>query len=136
MARRLAAVASAVLLGAVVVFQTALVLGAPWGEYTHGGGASGTLPAAGRVMALISVAILITFALTMLARVGWGPLARAPRRVVSVLAWVAVGYSVLAVLLNAATPSANERRIWLPVSVLLVVTQLTTVLATRHRSGD
>ena len=55
MIARVAAVASALLLGAVVLFQVALVLGAPWGEYTQGGGTAGSLPVAGRVTAVVSM---------------------------------------------------------------------------------
>jgi len=132
---RVAAVISVVLLGAVVAFQIALVLGAPWGDYTQGGAATGSLPTSGRVLAALSIVILTAFALAILARVGWGPLRGAPRRLVSVLAWISVAYAVVAVVLNAATPSARERMVWVPVSVVLLVTQFTTVMGTRRRGG-
>jgi hypothetical protein len=132
MIARIAAAISAVLLGAVIAFQLALVLGAPWGEYTQGGTTTGALPMAGRVMAAISIVVLSVFALALLARVGWGPLRHAPQRLVTVVVWVSVGYAAIAVLLNTATPSAKERLVWAPVSVILLVAQLTAVLGSRR----
>jgi len=81
----------------------------------------------------VSVGILIVLGLGLMARVGWGPLAGAPARLVSVVAWVAVGYSAMAVLLNAVSPSGGERAVWVPVSVLLLACALATVLGTRRR---
>jgi ABC-type phosphate transport system permease subunit len=132
MIARIAAAISAVLLSAVIAFQLALVVGAPWGEYTQGGTTTGALPMAGRVMAAISIVVLGVFALALLARVGWGPLRRAPQRLVTVVVWVSVGYAAIAVLLNTATPSAKERLVWAPVSVILLVAQLTAVLGSRR----
>jgi len=116
-----------------MAFQAAIALGAPWGGYTQGGGTAGQLPLGGRVIAVVSMAILACFAAGLLARVGWGPLARAPRRLVSVISWVAVGYSLIAVLLNLATPSENERMLWAPVSLALAASSLITVIGTRRR---
>jgi hypothetical protein len=62
----------------VVVFQAALVLGAPWGEYTQGGQVEEVLDASGRVLAAVSCAILLVMAAAMLARVREGPLKGAP----------------------------------------------------------
>ena len=121
------------LIALVIAFQVALVLGAPWGEYTQGGGTTGQLAAGGRIVAVVSAGILTLLGLGLMARVGWGPLAAAPARLVSVVAWVAVGYSALAVLLNAVSPSGGERVVWVPVSVLLLGCALVTVLGTRRR---
>jgi hypothetical protein len=60
--------AAGVILG-VAVFQVALVLGAPWGVYTQGGGTEGALDTAGRVLAAVSCAILLVMAAAILARV-------------------------------------------------------------------
>lgn len=131
MKARVGAVVAVVLLSAVSAFQVALILGAPWGSLTQGGRAEGVLDAPGRVFAAVSVAILASFAVALLGRVGWGPLRR-HRRLSTVVSWVAVGYGVLAVLLNAATPSAVERAIWLPFSVVLLAAELVTVLGSRR----
>ena len=81
----------------------------PWGEYTQGGGTSGALAASGRVLAAISCVLLIVMAGAILARAGEGPLGRLPARVVTVLAWVAMVYAVVAVVLNIITRSTAER---------------------------
>ena len=82
---------------------------------------------------MVSIVILALLAAGLLARVGWGPLARAPRRVVSVVSWVAVGYPLIAVPLNLATPSENERMLRAPVSLALAAASLVTVIGTRRR---
>lgn len=134
MIARVAAVVSAVLLAAVSAFQIALILGAPWGEWTQSGAVTGSLPASGRVVAAVSVVVLVGFALALLGRVGWGPWA-GRRRLNGVVAWIAVAYAALAVLLNAMTPSAVERSVWLPFSIVLLAAELVTVLGSR-RAAD
>jgi hypothetical protein len=125
---------AAVLLGAVIVFQLAVAAGAPWGSFTQGGQTEGALPVNGRFLALVSAVILLVFALAVLARVGRGPLAGSSRRVVAVVAWAAVGYSGLAVLLNGASKSVQERSTWVPVTVVLFVTSLVAVLGSRPKA--
>ena len=134
MIARVAAVVSVAILAAIVAFQSALILGAPWGALTQGGRGDGALDTPGRVVAAVSIAVLVLFALALLGRVGGGPL-RARRRLARVGSWIAVGYGVVAVLLNAATPSARERAIWLPVSILLLTAELVTVLGSRRSPG-
>ena len=97
-------------------FHAALVLGAPWGEYTQGGGTSGTLTTSGRIVAALSCVLSIAMAAAILSRVGHGPLRRLPARVTTVLAWFTTVYAGLAVVLNLITRSASERALWAPVS--------------------
>ena len=80
MATRVAAWLAAAIFFVVAAFQAALVFGAPWGEYTQGGGTSGALAASGRVLAAISCVLLIVMAGAILARAGEGP-ARVDRAV-------------------------------------------------------
>jgi hypothetical protein len=101
----------------VVAFQLALAAGAPWGELTMGGAFPGQLPPRMRVAAVGSAVILSALAAIIAARAGlafprWR---RAARRLV----WVVVAYTLVGVVLNAATPSAGERALWLPVTVVL-----------------
>jgi hypothetical protein len=44
------------------------------------------------------------------------------------LIWVPVAVSALAVVLNAISRSAGERRIWVPVAVVLLVSSLVVAL--------
>jgi len=128
---RLCAVSAAFLLGIVAAFQIALVLGAPWGDYTQGGANSGVLPAGGRAVAAFSAVLLVVMACAVLARVGMGPLRSAPRRLVTVLAWFTAVYSVLGLLANVATQSERERMVWAPITAVLGVLVLVAVLGSR-----
>ena len=51
----------------VAAFQVALVFGAPWGAYTHGGRTDGALDTSGHVLAAVSCAILLVMAVARLA---------------------------------------------------------------------
>jgi hypothetical protein len=70
----------------------------------------------------------------ILARAGAGPLRRLPARVVTVLAWVAMVYTVVAVVLNIITRSTAERALWAPVSIVLLLLVFTVMVATRRTS--
>lgn len=59
-----------VLTAVVILFQLALALGAPWGEYTVGGRFPGKLPPKMRLAALAQLVILLLFAAVALARSG------------------------------------------------------------------
>ena len=119
----LAAVVFAVTIAGVVAFQLALALGAPWGEYAMGGAVRGRFPPALRVLALFQGGLLAILGLIVLGHVRIGPLASA-----GVPIWVAVATSLLAVLLNAASRSGGERRIWVPVSLVLLGSSLVVAL--------
>jgi hypothetical protein len=116
---QVAARAAAAVCVLTAAFHASLVVGAPWGAATQGGRVSGTLDAQGRIIAGVSVGLLLVMAASILARTGQGPLRGAPPRAVTVLAWFTTIYAVLAVGLNLITSSALERVIWLPVSILL-----------------
>jgi ABC-type dipeptide/oligopeptide/nickel transport system permease subunit len=105
------------LTGAVIAFQLALVVGAPWGALTQGGRFNGVLPAGARVFALCSAALLALFIVLVRARAH--PNARFRRAVWGVVAYCAVG-----ILANAATPSPAERALWLPVVAVMFLTSL------------
>lgn len=102
----------------VIAFQLALALGAPWGELTMGGANPGRLPPAMRAAAFASAALIAVSGAIVAARAGlmlprWH---RRSRRLV----WVVVAYLVVAAVLNAITPSARERALWLPVVLVML----------------
>jgi hypothetical protein len=134
MATRIAAWLAAAGFLLVAAFQVALVLGAPWGQYTQGGGTSGELATSGRILAAVSCLLLILMAGAILARAGEGPLRRLPPRVVTVLAWITTVYAVIAVVLNIITRSTAERAIWAPVSIVLLLLVVTVMVTTRRTS--
>lgn len=108
-----------VLIGAVVLFQGALAAGAPWGSLAWGGRFPGRLPMQMRMASVASALLLVAFGITVAARAGIAfPNAHAPS---TTLVWGVVVYSGLGVVANAITRSRWERRIWLPVTVLLLV---------------
>lgn len=110
----------------VVLFQLALALGAPWGEYTMGGRFPGKLPPKMRMAALVQIPIICIFALIVLIRSGlaFGHFYETSRIVI----WFVVAFFVLGSILNLATPSKRERMIWGPVNILLLLTTIIVAL--------
>lgn len=122
-----AALAFAALATGVIAFQLALALGAPWGAYAMGGLYPGRFPARLRVAAVVQAVVIGVLALAILSRAGLlvaDVVASLPW-----LPWVTVAISAIAVVLNAASRSAGERRIWVPVAVAMLVTSLVVVIA-------
>ncbi|PZQ87444.1 MAG: hypothetical protein DI534_14645 [Leifsonia xyli] len=127
---RVAAIVAAVLFVALVAFQLALALGAPWGRAAYGG-QSAELPTALRVSSAVAVVVWSALALVVLRRagvIGWSPL---PDGWLPVAIWVVVALAAVAIVMNAITPSALERAIWLPFAILLFASTLTVALAAR-----
>ena len=105
----------------VCLFQLALVFGAPWGEYTMGGQTKGKLPAQGRVMAGVSILVLILMAQVLLATVGEGLITAWPDPILEVLKWLTFAYAILGFVMNWITRSKKERMVWGPVATILLV---------------
>lgn len=120
---QIAAVAAAVLLVGISVFQVLLALGAPWGSAAYGGGAAGpdgVLPFGLRVASAVAAVILGVAAWVILARadlVRRGPLS--PR----LLHWAArviAAFMVLNTLSNLSSSSPVERWVLGGTTVVLV----------------
>jgi hypothetical protein len=122
----LAAITYTIATAGVITFQVAMALGAPWGAYAMGGATPGRFSPAMRVAALVQAAVLGVLAVGVLSHAGivLPTLAEA----YPWLIWVAVAVSALSVLLNAITRSAVERRIWLPVALVLLAGSATVAL--------
>ena len=100
------------------LFQLALALGAPLGDYTLGGKYPGKLPPKMRVAALVQILVLFVFALIVLVRSGTAlPNLQAFGRVGI---WFVVGFFVLGSIANLSTPSKRERLLWGPTNVLML----------------
>lgn len=119
-----AALVAAVVLGGLVFFHLALALGVPWGEASYGG-AEATLPKRLRATSFGAVVFWGLVILIVLRRGGHGVWSPLPVAWLPVVVWMLVGLMVVACVLNALTPSAIERAIWLPVSVSLLATVIT-----------
>ena len=96
----------------VIVFQLALAFGAPWGEFTQGGRFKGTLPVTGRILAALSVPVLIFMGCSIASAAGlifewhrW-------------TAYVTVSIQGLTAIFNLITPSSKERLVWGPVTTI------------------
>ena len=106
----------------VIAFQVALALGAPWGAYAMGGVFPGRYPPPMRVAAVVQAVLIGLLALAVLSAAGLV----LPDLIAAIpwLAWAAVAVSALAVILNALSRSAGERRTWVPVAVVMLISSL------------
>ena len=122
--------AAALTFGGVVLcvsaFQLALALGAPWGSYAMGGAFPGRFPARMRVAAVVQAGLLGLVAAIVLASANVVFQMLDPE--LRWLIWLPVAVSAAAVVLNLITPSAGERRIWVPVSLVLLASSLLVAL--------
>lgn len=121
-----AAAVFAVVVAGVIAFQIALALGAPWGAYAMGGAFPGRFPARLRIAAVVQAVLLAVTVGIVLSRAGlvlpgWSDAARW-------LIWVVVAIALLALVLNAISRSAGERRIWVPVAGLMLACSLVVAL--------
>ncbi len=101
-------------IAALIVFQFCLIFGAPWGPVTQGGRHQGALPLSGRVLAGLSVLLLIMMGGALLSIAGMMP--NWPKWT----AYVALGIQFLSTLLNWITPSRPERLLWGPITSLML----------------
>ena len=122
-----AAIVFSIVTVGVVVFQFALAAGAPWGDYAMGGAFPGRLPPRMRVAAAVQGLVLAGVAVIVLASVGAIEIALVTS--LPWLIWAIVVLCVVAVVLNAASRSAGERRLWVPVTLVLLVSSLVVAIA-------
>jgi hypothetical protein len=102
--------------GGIVLFQLALIGGAPWGAATQGGRITGVLDRRGRLIALLSVPVLVFQGLAILSAAGVGD-GYWPRWT----GWAALAVTCIALVLNLITPSRIERAIWVPVILVMAL---------------
>jgi heat shock protein HslJ len=129
-----AAITYAVITTGVVLFQLALALGAPWGSLAMGGAFPGRFPAKMRVAAVAQAVLLALMAAAVLSRAGlilsdWS-------QVAMWLTWGVVAFTAVSVVLNLSSPSPGERRIWVPVALVLFVCSLTVGLGPEIVTGS
>ncbi len=113
----------------VVAFQIALAAGMPWGAYAMGGAFPGQFPPALRIAALVQAALLVGLAAVVLVRAGL--ILPAWSRVSRWLIWMVVAVAAVGLVLNLITPSAGERALWAPVTVILLLSSVVVALRGR-----
>ena len=120
-----AAIALTVILAVLAVFQLALALGAPLGRFAWGG-AHRVLPTRLRIGSLVSILVYAVIAVLALDRVDLVDVV--PDPVSTVGMWVAFGYFVLGIPLNALSRSTAERYTMTPVVAVLALLSLLVAL--------
>lgn len=116
------AIIFSILIVVVIIFQIMLVAGMPWGIYAMGGKFPGKYPPVMRVASFLQSIILTFISLIVLSKSGLmfpGWLSFSKTAI-----WFVVSFSVIATILNLITKSVWERRIWAPVSLLLLITSI------------
>jgi hypothetical protein len=122
----LGALVFAVAASGVVVFQVALALGAPWGSYAMGGTFPDRFPPVMRVAAVGQGLVIAVLALIALSAAGLAP--GSVVQELPLLVWLPVAFSAVSLGLNAASRSAGERRIWVPVAGVMLASSLAVAL--------
>jgi hypothetical protein len=122
----IAALAFTIAAVGVIAFQIALALGAPWGRYAMGGAFPGRFPPRMRVAAVTQAILIALLAVAVLSAAGLVLPELALR--FPWLIWVVVVISAVAAILNAISRSAGERRIWVPVASVMLVSSLLVAL--------
>jgi hypothetical protein len=111
----------------VVVFQLALVAGAPWGAFAMGGQNKGILPSSLRIGAAVSAVIMLAQAGHYLAQAGVIPKLLDPTGN-NVVNWIWFGFSIAGLILNSISRSKKERNTWVPVLLASSVCTLLVAL--------
>ena len=106
----------------MVLFQLALLLGAPWGHLAMGGRFPGKFPPKMRIAALVQAILLCVLGLVVLIRAKM--LLPSFYTISETAIWVVVIINCLSLVMNLATPSRWERIIWAPIVTMLVISSL------------
>ncbi len=101
----------------VALFQLALVLGAPMGEYTLGGQNPGKLPRNLRIASAVSMLVNLAIAGHYLAQTG-SLTTLLPSDLNQIANWSLECFNVVGLVMNSISRSKKERQMWVPVLLL------------------
>lgn len=107
-------------MAAVGLFQLALILGAPMGEYAFGGQNPGKLPVKFRAMSGVTLLVYVAIIGHMLAQLGALP-RLLPDDLNRAANWALFGLNLLSLVMNSISRSKKERDMWVPVALMLSV---------------
>ncbi len=123
---QIAAVVGVTVFSLLGVFQIALILGAPWGEFAWGGQQK-VLEQNRRYASGVNVVLYVLMSAVLLTKAGYlhsQPL----EAILPFVLWLMVAFAAAGVFLNAITRSKKERAVMLPVAIVLFVCQLVCAL--------
>ena len=120
MAIQIAGAIAATLVSSVILFQIALVLGAPWGAAAWGGQSPGRLPTRLRVASLVAALLLAFIAWVVAAAAGLASASPLPQSWLGPATWIATGYFGIGTIANLISRSPVERW-WAPVALATAV---------------
>ncbi len=112
---------------ATALFQLALVLGAPMGEYAYGGQMPGKLPIQYRVSSAVSFVLLLAIAGHYLAQLGIVPKLLSPELNQRVNRGL-IGFAAAAAVMNNITKSAKEKRLWGSTTIAMLIAAIVVAL--------
>ncbi len=112
---------------ATALFQLALVLGAPMGEYAYGGQMPGKLPIQYRVSSAVSFVLLLAIAVHYLAQLGIVPKLLSPE-LNQWVNWGLIGFAAAAAVMNNITKSAKEKRLWGSTTIAMLIAAIVVAL--------
>lgn len=101
----------------ISLFQLALVLGAPMGEYTLGGQTKGKLSIKLRIVSAISLLLNLAIAGHYLAQTGTFQ-TLLPSDLNQIANWGLVVFTAIGLVMNSISRSKKERKMWVPVLLL------------------
>jgi hypothetical protein len=121
-----AALTATVILSVLVVFQLALISGAPIGRFAWGG-QHRALPLKLRIGSAVSILLYAIFAVIILSRADVIDLI--PHALARVGIWILTAYFVLGIVMNGISRSKPERNLMTPVCLVLAALCLVVALS-------
>ena len=119
------AIVTCAILASLTVFQIALILGAPLGNYAWGGQHK-VLPKNLKIGSIVSILLYASFAVIILSKTNIANVINNDATL-DVTTWILAGYFWLGVIMNGISRSKTERNLMTPVALILSV--LTTIIA-------
>jgi hypothetical protein len=112
---------------ALAIFQIAITLGAPLGEYAYGGQNSKVLPRHLRIASVFSAILALAISGHYLAQLGVvNPLLPAPQN--QLVNWLVVGFMTVASVMNNISKSKKERMVFGSATLLMLSAALAVAL--------
>ena len=112
----------------IIFWQIALIFGAPLGEYTMGGQDKGELPPKKKLLAAISILLVIFYVVSILSQANI--VFQNLHNITKYTIWIVLVLNFFTLLGNTITRSKKERNIWLPITFIMFVCILVISLKT------